>query len=125
MLINKKMHEARVKAIRDAVNDESNVYYIFRKEKSWEDGCMQWCETYITSSLDEVKAYVDGLKDVVKDFNLLTDIDEFEKGETKTVRGFTPLYTAISDEIEPGSGLPCSFSTYYAGYIRKIEKERK
>ena len=119
MLINKKMQEARVKTIRDAVNDESNVYYIFRKEKSWEDGCMQWCETYITSDLTDVRVYIHGLKEVVEEFDLITDIDEFEKGDAKKVRGFTPLFTAVSHEAESSKPI------YRAGYIRKIEKERK
>ena len=51
MLINKKMHEARVNAIREAVKDEKQDYYIFRKEESWDDGSMQWCTTYVTSDL--------------------------------------------------------------------------
>lgn len=120
MLINKKMHEARVKAIRDAVNDETNVYYIFRQEQSRTDGETQWCETTITQDLDDIKARVNGIKKFVDEFELITDLDEFEKGDAKKVRGFTPIFVAVvtskAEILRP---------MMYAGYIRKIEKERK
>lgn len=119
MLITKKMHEARVKAIREAVKDESKDYYIFRREESWGDGCMQSCVSYITDNLEEVKNYVKYLPDTKKKFTLLIDFDEFEKGDGKKVRGFAPVYTAEATEVE--TKLP----VYCAGYIRKIEKDRK
>lgn len=118
MLITKKMHEARVKAIREAVKSEKDNY-IFRTEMSWYDGDGQECCSCIVYDLDGVAEYINKLRDVVDEIDILIDLDEFEKNDSKKVRGFTPIYTAKGTEAESGK------TVYRAGYLRKIEKNRK
>ena len=67
----------------------------------------------------DVKIYVNGLEGIVSEFEIHTALNEFEKGDSKKVRGFTPIYTASSHDAETGRLI------YHAGYIRKIEKDRK